>query len=118
MFTDDGTTYTFSTVSACKDATCISNSNKKWVDQHKEMDDSCYSMALQCQDKSKCKQVKDRCLVNTWCTDNIFLPGTGQGCKKSCDGNTLCGCHPDNGKCYKGNEDPRCNWISNGDACV
>ena len=50
MFTDDGTTYTFSTVSACKDATCIGNGIG---DQQKEMDDSCYSMKL-CQDKSKC----------------------------------------------------------------
>ena len=112
MFTDDGTTYTFSTVSACKDATCIGGIGN----QQKEMDDSCFSMKL-CQDKSKCKHTYERCLVNKWCNDNA-LPGTGQGCKKSCDGHDLCGCHPDNGKCYKGNEDPRCNWISNGEACV
>ena len=95
MFTDDGTTYTFSTVSDCKDATCI-------------------SMKL-CQDKSKCKHTYERCLVNKGCTDKA-LPGTGLGCKKSCDGNDFCGCA--HGKCYKGNEDPRCNWISNGEACV
>ena len=117
MFQKDGTTYTFSTVSDCKDATCIvpyGTKIKGYVDQEKEMDDSCFSVKQRCaEDNSKCKYINERCLVNTKCSDNA-PPGTGQGCKKSCDGHDLCGCHPDNGKCYKGNEDPRCNGISNG----
>ena len=38
----------------------------------------------------------------------------GSGCYESCKEYDMCSCHPTNGNCYKGNVDPKCKDVANG----
>ena len=62
---------------------------------------------------SDCKALKEHkaCLLDKLNTEKCL---TSVKCYETCKEYDMCGCHPTNGNCYKGNVDPKCKDVENG----